>query len=72
MKWALVLSGGGARGIAHVGVLRGCERLGMTPDLIVGCSMGAIIGGLYCSGMSTGAMEHWLEDEFRLDDHMDL
>lgn len=72
MKWALVLSGGGAKGIAHVGALRAFETLNMTPDLIVGCSMGAIIGGLYCSGMTVKAMEEWLENEFQLADHMDL
>lgn len=49
---ALVLSGGGAKGIAHVGVLRALDSLGARPDLIVGTSMGAIIGGLYASGYS--------------------
>ena len=44
-KLALVLSGGGARGAAHVGVLKVLEELRVAPDLIVGTSMGAIIGG---------------------------
>ena len=47
---ALVLSGGGAKGLAHIGVLRALDSLGVRPDLVVGTSMGAIIGGLYASG----------------------
>lgn len=47
---ALVLSGGGAKGLAHVGVLRALERAGVRPDLIVGSSMGAMVGALYASG----------------------
>jgi NTE family protein len=49
---ALVLSGGGAKGIAHVGVLQVLDSLGVRPDLVVGTSMGAIVGALYASGMS--------------------
>lgn len=48
---ALVLSGGGSRGVAHAGAIVGLERRGFRPDLVVGASMGAIIGGLYASGM---------------------
>jgi predicted acylesterase/phospholipase RssA len=47
---ALVLSGGGAKGLAHIGVLRVLDSLGIHPDLIVGTSMGAMIGALYASG----------------------
>jgi NTE family protein len=47
-KLALALGGGGARGIAHVGVLKVLQRESINIDLIVGTSMGAIIGGLYC------------------------
>lgn len=47
---ALVLSGGGAKGLAHIGVLRALDSLGVRPDIVVGTSMGAIIGGLYASG----------------------
>ncbi|MGH7591182.1 MAG: patatin-like phospholipase family protein [Gemmatimonadales bacterium] len=47
---ALVLSGGGAKGLAHIGVLRALDSLGIHPDLIVGSSMGAVIGALYASG----------------------
>ena len=49
---ALVLSGGGAKGLAHIGVLRTLDSLGIRPDLIVGTSMGAVVGALYASGYS--------------------
>ena len=53
----LVLGGGGARGAAHVGVLRELERMRIPIDAIAGTSMGAIIGGLYASGMSAAELE---------------
>ena len=46
----LVLSGGGARGIAHIGVLRVMERLRVPVDLVVGTSMGAVVGGAFAAG----------------------
>jgi predicted acylesterase/phospholipase RssA len=46
----LVLGGGGARGLAHGGVVVGLERLGRDPDIVAGASMGAIIGALYSAG----------------------
>lgn len=49
---ALVLSGGGAKGLAHIAVLRVLDSLGARPDLVVGTSMGAMIGALYASGYS--------------------
>ena len=49
---ALVLSGGGAKGMAHIGVLKSLDSIGIRPDLIVGTSMGAIVGGMYASGLS--------------------
>ena len=52
-RLALVLSGGGAKGLAHIGVLRALDSLGVRPDLVVGTSMGAIVGAMYASG-STG------------------
>ncbi len=48
----LVLSGGGARGLAHVGVLKVLEELKVPIDCIAGTSMGAVVGGLYASGMT--------------------
>jgi NTE family protein len=45
--FTLVLGGGGARGLAHIGVLKALERERITPRLIVGTSMGAIVGGMY-------------------------
>jgi NTE family protein len=56
-KLVLVLSGGGARGAAHIGVLRVLEELHIAPDLIVGTSMGSIIGGLYAAGWSPDDIE---------------
>ena len=53
----LVLSGGGARGAAHIGVIRVLEELHIAPDLVVGTSMGSIIGGLYAAGWSADDME---------------
>ncbi|HEV8122884.1 MAG TPA: patatin-like phospholipase family protein [Gemmatimonadales bacterium] len=47
---ALVLSGGGAKGLAHIGVIRVLDSLGIRPDLVVGTSMGAIVGAMYASG----------------------
>jgi predicted acylesterase/phospholipase RssA len=52
LRTALVLSGGGAKGLAHIGVLRVLDSLGIRPDLVVGSSMGAILGGMYASGYS--------------------
>ncbi len=51
-KIGLVLSGGGAKGLAHIGVLKVLEDAGIRPDYITGTSMGSIIGGLYASGYS--------------------
>ncbi len=56
----LVLSGGGARGAAHVGVLKVLEELRIPVDAIAGTSMGAIVGGLYASGMSPDTLEKTL------------
>jgi NTE family protein len=51
-KVALVLSGGGAKGIAHIPTLQALDSLGIVPDLIVGNSMGSVVGGLYAMGYS--------------------
>ena len=53
----LVLGGGGARGAAHIGVLKELERLRIPVDVITGTSMGAIVGGLYASGMTAAELE---------------
>ena len=54
---ALVLSGGSARGFAHIGVIKVLEQAGIRPDLVVGTSAGAIIGTLYASGKSGREIE---------------
>jgi NTE family protein len=66
----LVLSGGGARGAAHVGVLKVLEELRVPIDAIAGTSMGAVVGGLYAAGLSAADIERELtsidwEDAFR-------
>ena len=56
-KLALVLGGGAAKGYAHIGVIKVLEKHGIKPDLIVGTSMGALVGGMYAIGKSTEYME---------------
>ncbi len=56
-RFALVLSGGGARGIAQIGVLKALEEAGIRPDLIVATSMGSMIGALYSAGYSPDSLE---------------
>ncbi|WP_422004608.1 patatin-like phospholipase family protein [Roseivirga pacifica] len=51
-KVGLVLSGGGARGMAHIGVLKKMEEAGIYPDYVTGTSMGAVVGALYSLGYS--------------------
>lgn len=66
-KLGLVLSGGGAKGLAHIGVLKVLEEEGIEPQFITGTSMGSIIGGLYAIGYSAADLEKvahdvpWLE-----------
>jgi NTE family protein len=64
----LVLSGGGARGAAHIGVIRALEEMQIPIDAVAGTSMGAVVGGLYCAGLS-GAE---IEQVFRKLDWQDL
>ena len=54
---ALVLGGGGAKGAAHVGVLKVLEEAGVRPDIIVGTSIGAIVGGLYSIGYNAEQLD---------------
>src|SRR5277367_2885198 len=69
-RTCLVLSGGGARGMAHIGVLKVLEELKVPIDCIAGTSMGAVVGGLYASGMTAQQIEatirsvNW-QDAFR-------
>ena len=56
-KVAVVLSGGGARGMAHIGALKVLEREGVPVDLVVGTSMGCVLGALYASGHDADALE---------------
>jgi NTE family protein len=60
---ALVLSGGGAKGVAHIGVIRALEENGIPIDYVAGTSMGAIIGGLYAAGYSPDEMERMIFSE---------
>ena len=57
----LVLSGGGAHGIAHIGVIKVMEEAGLRPDFITGVSMGSIIGGLYSLGYSADSLQKILK-----------
>ena len=61
-KIGLVLSGGGARGIAHIGVLKELERQRIPIDYIAATSIGAIVGGLYASGRSINEIEQILQE----------
>lgn len=58
----LVLSGGGAKGLAHVGVLRVLEEIQVPVDMVVGTSAGAAVGALYAQGLSVGEIEDRLLD----------
>jgi len=60
-KVCLVLSGGGARGAAHIGVIKVLEELRVPIDCITGTSMGSLVGGAYASGMSVPEMEALIE-----------
>jgi NTE family protein len=62
-KVALVLSGGGAKGIAHVGVLKALEEHNIPIDYLVGTSMGGIVGGCYAAGMSPKQIEEMILSE---------
>lgn len=59
---ALALGGGGVRGAAHIGVLRVLEREGIPVDYVVGNSMGAVVGGLYCAGVPLDKVQRMMSD----------
>jgi len=78
-KVGLVLSGGGAKGLAHIGVLKVLEEAGIRPDFITGTSMGSIVGGLYAIGYNASELDsivrrldwgHLLSDAVPLTDVM--
>jgi NTE family protein len=62
----LVLGSGGARGMAHIGVIEELENEGFTVKEVAGCSMGAVVGGIYCSGYLQ-EYKHWLISLTKLD-----
>jgi NTE family protein len=62
----LVLGSGGARGMAHIGVIEELEKQGFKIREVVGCSMGAVVGGIYCAGYLT-EYKHWLIKLTKLD-----
>jgi NTE family protein len=57
VKLALVLGGGGSRGVAHLGAIKELEAAGLRPDLIIGCSAGAIVGALYADNPEMTGVE---------------
>jgi len=59
------LGGGGARGLAHIGVMKVLEEHGIYPDVIAGTSMGALVGALYASGLRAGDIERALRLDLR-------
>src|SRR5437762_8607715 len=59
-KIGLALGGGGARGCAHIGILRALEEMHVPIDYIAGTSMGAVVGGMYASGMTTDEIDRAL------------
>ena len=60
-KVAVVLGGGGAKGVAHIGVLKVLEEAGIPIDIVAGTSMGAIVGGLYAIGYSPDEIKEMVE-----------
>ncbi|KHT46564.1 serine protease [Vibrio sinaloensis] len=60
-KVAVVLAGGGAKGAAHIGVLKALEEMRVPVDFITGTSMGAYVGGLYATGMSADEIESFID-----------
>jgi NTE family protein len=65
-KVRLVLGSGGARGMAHIGVIEELENAGFQIVEVVGCSMGAVVGGIYCAGYLAD-YKHWLIKLTKLD-----
>lgn len=75
LKVGVVLCGGGAKSVAHVGVLKVLERAGIPIDIITGTSMGSIVGGMYAIGYNAEALDSILRSidwKFMLSDNEDL
>ena len=62
-KVAVVLSGGGAKGVAHIGVLKVLEQAGIPIDIITGTSMGSIVGGLYAIGYNAHSLDSLVRNQ---------
>lgn len=62
-KVGLVLSGGGAKGIAHIGVIEVLEKAGIPVDYVVGTSMGSIVGGLYAIGYDIQVLDSMVRNQ---------
>lgn len=60
MRVGLALSGGAARGLAHVGVLTSLIKAGVPIDMVSGCSAGAVVGAVFCAGMSIELIRHYV------------
>jgi len=68
LKIGLALGGGGARGLAHIGILRGLENSGFKPNLIAGTSVGAIIGSMYAATMDSNWVENRIKNFIQSDE----
>ena len=62
-NWGFAFSGGGARGIIHIGVLKAFEEVGFKPSCISGVSMGAVVGSLYAAGVKPDEMMELISDK---------
>lgn len=74
-KVAVVLSGGGAKGMAHIGALKVIERAGIPVDYVTGTSMGSIVGGLYSIGYNANILDslvHTIDWDYTLSDKEDM
>lgn len=65
-RLGLALSGGGARGLAHIGVLKALEEAGIQPDYLAGTSMGGVIAAAYAAGLKPGEIEEIAADTSRM------
>ena len=72
VKIALVLGGGGTRGASHVGVLKVLEKEKVPFDMVVGTSMGAIVGGFYCAGLKLPVIEKMFLDASLMRSYMSV